>query len=167
MLRLNLLTRAIRRFPWHRPAIAVLGLALLLQGVQALRAHDRRSAALAEASRWRDRLAVLDERWEKAAAASGAEILAGALTARNAWHQERALSPIAALARVVRDRPAGCRLVSFSGRIGAGSLELITGDMDTAARFLHAAFPGGTQRLTLADRTPEGLKVSFAWTERP
>jgi hypothetical protein len=167
MLRLNLLARAVRRFPWHRPAIALLALALLVQGVQALRAHDRRAAAAAEAARWRERLTVLDERWQKAAAADEADVLAGALAVRNAWQQDRALSPVAALARVVRDRPAGCRLLSFSGRIGAGSLELVAGDMDTAARFLHATFPNGTQRLTLADRTAEGLRVSFAWTERP
>lgn len=145
--------------------VVVLGLCLVTQIAVAMRTHGDKERVEVEAAGMRDQIARLQQRFNNASAAEILEAVAGLLTARNRWVDARCRSPARVLSKLARDKPAGVRLLEFEAKPNGGALKLASPDMDTAARFLNAAFARGSDRLTLDERRGDGLVFSYTWTD--
>lgn len=167
MLRVNLSGKPsrLRAFgPWKPLSI---GLALLFTVQASLWLQGRIAAdrLQKDALSLQAHLQDLEGQARALALSGDLRILAGAVTAFNDWHREKAQSPALILARLEQARPAVCELTQFESVQGNGSLRALVPDTDAAMRWLNAVFPGTTGRVAIEERRAGRLTVAFSWTE--
>lgn len=91
--------------------------------------------------------------------------LAGAVTARTAWFQDRGGSPLALLARVQNRRPPAGRLEGFDAGTSGGMIKAVGPDIEALSGWLNHALGTVEGKLTVDERREGMLKASFTWNK--
>jgi len=149
-----------------KPLAAVMLFFLLVwQGVS----YGQRSSELqrkqAEIETLKTRLQTLNEQKKTFAVPESFETLNGAIAARNEWLQLREKSPVFVLAKLEKERPGAVELKSFESDENKGTIKMVTGDLDTASRYMNAVLGNSNVRVTMEERVKNGILAVCSWNE--
>lgn len=167
MLKLNLKKgpKIFNLRPIKLLAVIVLSFILLWQGFSREQRNLEKEGKQTEINKLKARLKNLEEKKKNLAGPENPETLNGAIWARNEWVKRREKSPVFILARLEKEKPGAVELKSLESGDSGGTIRMNAGDMDTASRYTNAVFGNRTGRITMEERSRNGIITVYKWND--